>query len=162
MKINLTSFNPLSADMSGNSRKIIELLRAPALQADLLVLPEAALCGCPLFDLFDDKRLQAQNTVALKEIAKETKKTACVLGYVEKDGKAHTTAVAYIYKGKITKIFDSEVVSLNGKNIQITLADPQDFQPDPDADLVLFVLARPYIKGNISSRLDALKKFAKK
>lgn len=162
MKINLTSFNPLSADMSGNSRKIIELLRAPALQADLLVLPEAALCGCPLFDLFDDKRLQAQNTVALKEIAKETKKTACVLGYLEKDGKAHTTAVAYIYKGKITKIFDSEVVSLNGKNIQITLADPQDFQPDPDADLVLFVLARPYIKGNISSRLDALKKFAKK
>lgn len=162
MKINLVSFNPLSADISGNGRKIVELLRAPAPQADLFVFPEAALCGCPLFDLFDDKRLQTQNAATLKEIAKEIKNTPCVLGYLEKDGKAHTTAAAYIYKGKITKIFDSELISLNGKNIQITLTDPQDFQPDPDADTVLFLLARPYIKGNITTRLDALKKFAKK
>ena len=70
MKINLVSFNPLSADISGNGRKIVELLRAPAPQADLFVFPEAALGGCPLFDLFDDKRLQTQNAVYLKEIAK--------------------------------------------------------------------------------------------
>ena len=61
MKINLVSFNPLAADVAGNARKAAELLRAPAPEADLIVLPEAALCGCPLFDLFDDKRLIVQN-----------------------------------------------------------------------------------------------------
>lgn len=162
MKINLVSFNPLAADAAGNARKAAEVLRAPAPEAELVVFPEAALCGCPLFDLFDDKRLAAQNTAALKELAKETKKSACVLGYLDHRSGQNVTAAAYIYKGKITKIFDTETVSLNGKNLQITLDDPQNAQADPDADAVIFTLARPYQKGNVSPRLEALKKFAKK
>ncbi len=161
MKINLVSFNPLAADAAGNARKAAELLRAPAPEADLIVLPEAALCGCPLFDLFEDKRLIMQNAAALKELAKETKKTACVLGYLDRQSGQSVTAAAFIYKGKITKIFDTETVSLNGKNLQISLEDPQNATADPDADAVIFVLARPYKKGNILPRLEALKKFAK-
>lgn len=152
----------MAADAASNSRKITELLQAPAPQAELLVLPEAALCGCPLFDLFDDKRLHAQTAAALKEVAKETKKTACVLGYLDRQNSQSVTAAAFIYKGKITKIFDTETVVLNGKNLQITLEDPHTAQADPDADAVIFVLARPYKKGNVAPRLEALKKFAKK
>lgn len=162
MKINLVSFNPLAADAAGNARKAAEVLRSPALPADLFVFPEAALCGCPLFDLFDDKRLVSQNVAALKELAKETKKTACVLGYLDRQNGQSVTAAAYIYKGKITKIFDTQTVSLNGKNLQISLEDPQNASADPDADAVIFTLARPYIKGNVTVRLEALKKFAKK
>ena len=51
MKINVSSFNPLTADIRGNKERIIALLKAPAPVADLLLLPEAALCGCPLFGL---------------------------------------------------------------------------------------------------------------
>lgn len=80
MKINLVSFNPLAADSVGNARKAVEFLRAPAPEADLFVFPEAALCGCPLFDLFDDKRLIMQNASALKELAKETKKNRLCAG----------------------------------------------------------------------------------
>ncbi len=162
MKINVASFNPLAADAAANARKAVELLQSPALPAELLVLPEAALCGCPLFDLFDDKRLHAQMSAALKTVAKETKKTACVLGCLDKQGGQSVTAAAFIYKGKITKIFDTQTVALNGKNLQITLEDPHMAQADPDADAVIFVLARPYKKGNVSLRLEALKKFAKK
>lgn len=162
MKINLASFNPLAADVASNTRKITELLQEPLSQADLLVLPEAALCGCPLFDLFDDKRLHAQAAAALKEVAKATKKTACVLGYLDRQAGQSVTAAAFIYKGKVTKIFDTETVVLNGKNIQITLEDPHAASADPDADVVIFVLARPYKKGNVAPRLEALKKFAKK
>lgn len=162
MKINLISFNPLAADAAGNARKAVEILRAPAPEADLFVFPEAALCGCPLFDLFDDKRLCAQNVAALKEIAKETKNAACVLGYADCQSGQSVTAAAFIYKGRITKIFDTETVSFNGKKLQISLEDPQNTTADPDADAVIFLLARPYQKGNIAPRLEALKKFAKK
>ena len=101
MNINLVSFNPLSADIAGNAARVADILRAPAPKGDLIILPEAALCGCPLFDLFDDKRLLAQNAAALKELAKETKETALVLGYMDRQDGASVTAAAYIYKGKI-------------------------------------------------------------
>ncbi len=162
MKINLVSFNPLAADISANASQIIEQLRAPAPKADLLLFPEAALCGCPLFDLFEDKHLLAQNAAALKEIAKETKETALVLGYMDKQNGASVTAAAFIYKGKIIKIFDTQTVSFKGKQIQFVLDTPENAQPDPEADVVVFLTARPYLKNNISPRLDALKKFSKK
>lgn len=161
MKINLASFNPLTADIRGNKEHIIALLKAPAPKADVLVLPEAALCGCPMMDLFEDERLLKETALALKEIAKETKETACVLGFQDKSGKDFVSAAAFIYKGKITKIYDSEVVSLSGKDVQIVLGDLQD-APALDADVIIHLSARPYEKGNVTERLDALKKFAKK
>lgn len=161
MKINLASFNPLTADICGNKEHIIALLKAPAPKADVLVLPEAALCGCPMLDLFEDERLLKETALALKEIAKETKETACVLGFQDKSGKDFVSAAAFIYKGKITKIYDSEVLSVAGKEVQIVLGDLQD-APALDADIIIHLSARPYEKGNVTERLDALKKFAKK
>ena len=164
MQINLASFNPLAADITFNAKSIIDLLRAPAPKADLLVLPEAALCGCPLFDLFDDKRLLSQAAPALKNIAKETKDTAVVFGLAERVNKESSTALAFIYKGKVTKIYDCETVDFKGLHLQLVLGMPDDknFSPDPDADIVLFLMARPYLKGNLAPRLESLKKYAKK
>ena len=164
MQINLASFNPLAADLAANAQAIIDLLRAPAPKADLLVLPEAALCGCPLFDLFDDKRLLAQTAPALKTIAKETKDTAVVLGIADRVNKAAATALAFIYKGKITKIFDAETVDFKGLKLQMILGSPAEATScaDPDADAVLFLMARPYVKGSVAAHLDSLKKYAKK
>ncbi len=162
MKINLVSFNPLSADISANSTRILEYLRAPAPKADLFLFPEAALCGCPLFDLFEDKQLAAQNNAALKEIAKETKNTAVVLGYMDKQKGTSVTAAAFIYKGKVTKIFDTQTILFQNKKIQFILGVPEDSKADSEADLVLFLAARPYLKGNIVPRLHMLEKFSKK
>ncbi len=161
MKINLSSFNPLTADVRGNKERVIALLKAPAPKAELLVLPEAALCGCPMLDLFEDERLMKENAAALKDIAKETKTTACVLGFQDKLGKEPASAAAFIYKGKITKIYDSETVDFNGRTLQIVLGDLAD-APAEDADVILHLCARPYEKGNVAERLEALKKIAKK
>ena len=161
MKINLASFNPLTADVSANAQHIIALLKAPAPKADLLLLPEAALCGCPMLDLFEDERLLKQSAAALKEIAKLTQNTACVLGFQDKLGKEFVTAAAFIYKGKITKIYDSETISFAGQTLQIVLGPLQD-APREDADVILHLTARPYEKGNVAERLDELKKQAKK
>lgn len=161
MKINVSSFNPLTADIRGNKERIIALLKAPAPVADLLLLPEAALCGCPLFDLFEDERLLKENASALKEIAKETQHTACVLGFQEKQGKEPVSAAAFLYKGKMTKIYDTETVEFKGKTLQIVLSDLEN-APKLDADIILYIYARPYEKGNVAERLALLKKQAKK
>ena len=48
MKIYASSLNPRSADIAANAENIIRLLKTAAPQADLVLLPEAALTGCPL------------------------------------------------------------------------------------------------------------------
>lgn len=163
MKITLVSFNPLTAAVRSNKEQVLSLLKSPAPKGDLLVLPEAALCGCPLFDLFEDKQLAAENLAALKEIASASKNQPLVLGYVDKQDKQPTTAAAFIYKGKITKIFDTETVEVDGTRVQIVVGQaPQDSEADDDADVVVFLHAQPYTKGNVLPRLEALQKFAKK
>ena len=144
MKITLSSFNPLSGAVHANKEQVLELLRSVTPKGDVLVLPEAALCGVPLFDLFDNKQLLAQNLQALKEIAKSVKDTALIIGYMDKEEKSHVTAAAFIYKGKITKIFDSEVVELKGQQVQIIVgSSPEDVSADADADSVIFLNTRP-------------------
>ena len=163
MKITLVSFNPLTAAVNYNKQQIIDLLKSPAPKGDLVVLPEAALCGCPLFDLFEDKQLLAHNSAALKEIAKVSKETPLVLGYIDKQDRQSTTAAAFIYKGKITKIFDTETVEVNGHRVQLVIGqDPQTCEADDDAEAVVFLCAQPYTKGAIMPRLENLQKFAKK
>lgn len=161
MKIYLSSFNPRVADISGNAAAIARLLKTAALQADLLLLPEAALTGCPMYDLFEDKRLIKQNLTALKELAKQAKDVACVLGYVDYEGKEPVSAAAFIYKGKITKIFDTETVEYKGRRVQICLGDPAACSGD-DADIILNPCAVPYRQGETPAREAALKKAAKK
>lgn len=163
MKITLVSFNPLTAAVSDNKEQILRLLKSPAPKGDLLVLPEAALCGVPLFDLFEDKQILAHNLSALKEIAKNVKDVPLVLGYMDKQDRRPVTAAAFIYKGRITKIFDAETVNVNGHNVQIVVGQaPQDFQADDDAEAVVFLHTQPYTKGSVALRLEALQKFAKK
>ena len=162
MKIYAVSFNPRAADMTANAENIARLLQTASAQADMLLLPEAALCGCPLYDLFDDKRLAKQNTEALKTIAKHTKDIACVAGYVDVVNKEPVSAAAFIYKGKITKIFDDETVEYKGRTFRICLGDLSQYSSVSDTDLVLNICALPYRQGQTPQRLETLKKAAKK
>ena len=144
MKITLASFNPLPAAVVSNKNQVLELVKSPAPKGELLVLPEAALCGCPLFDLFGDKELLKQNQAALKELAKAARDIPVVLGYMDKDGNTPVTAAAYLYKGKITKILDTHTVNVNGTRVQINVGQaPQDAYVDDEADVVVFLHTTP-------------------
>lgn len=162
MKIYATSFNPRVGDIAANAENIIRLLKTASAQADLLLLPEAALTGCPLCDLFEDKRIVKQNLDALKEIAKHTKDIACVLGYIDYLDKAPASAIAFIYKGKITKIFDDETVDFMGQTLQICPGDMAQYKNFSEADVVLNPCAVPYRRGETPARIESLKKAAKK
>ena len=100
MKINVSSFNPLTADIRGNKERIIALLKAPAPVADLLLLPEAALCGCPLFDLFEDERLLKENASALKEIAKKPNTRLACWAFKKSKAKSPSARRLFCIKAK--------------------------------------------------------------
>lgn len=161
MKIYIQPFNPRSADIKGNKESIINALKTASAQADLLVLPEAALCGCPLFDLFENKELLKQNRDAVKEIAKHTQKTAVLFGCMEEQDKQPTTAAMFIYKGKITKIFDTETLDFAGKTLQIVLGNLEDYK-NFDADYILNIFAWPFQQGGPAKKIESLLKISKK
>lgn len=72
-------------DMDGNSSRIIDSMRwAESEGADLLLLPELAICGYPPEDLVLRDGFVEQNLDALQRVAAESGHTAVVVGFVDR------------------------------------------------------------------------------
>lgn len=136
MKIAVCQINHIIGDIAGNSAKIIKYLKKAQNQgADIAVFPETAISGYPCGDLWQNKDFIKKQLKALREISKYTKKTACIIGYVDFNDKVDflENACAFIYKGKIL-----------GKSTKMRLAlwdvfyDPRYFVPAEKQKLVNF------------------------
>lgn len=78
--IAIAQMNAQSGDLQGNSDKILDYLdQAEAASADLLVLPEACLCGYPIGDIANRPHFIQQNTAAIGVIAQATKGKHCAM-----------------------------------------------------------------------------------
>ena len=74
ISIAIAQMNAQSGDLRGNSDKILDYLQqAETAKADLLVLPEACLCGYPIGDIANRPHFIQQNASAIDEIVKATK-----------------------------------------------------------------------------------------
>jgi NAD+ synthase (glutamine-hydrolysing) len=72
-------------DVSGNSAKIIDAMEwAESVDADLLLLPELAICGYPPEDLVLRDGFIDQNLDALDTIAARSGSTAVIVGFVDR------------------------------------------------------------------------------
>ncbi|HEY3884275.1 MAG TPA: nitrilase-related carbon-nitrogen hydrolase, partial [Vicinamibacterales bacterium] len=70
MRVALAQINPTSADVEGNTAKIIDAVReAAARGADLVVTPEMALPGYCIGDLVEDAAFLEANERAVHRIA---------------------------------------------------------------------------------------------
>ena len=77
--------NPTVGDCPGNAAKMLRWIREASAQgADLVVFPECALCGYPVWDLANKKSFIEAGLRELKKIAAATRglKTAVVLGFI--------------------------------------------------------------------------------
>jgi NAD+ synthetase len=89
MRIALAQINPTSADLTGNTRRIIDAIAAAADQrAELVVLPELALPGYCIGDLVEDEGFLAANERALQEIAVAARGISAIVGFIDVD-QAH-------------------------------------------------------------------------
>jgi len=81
MRLALGQLNATIGDFPGNAAKIEALWReAEAARADLLLVPELALCGYPPRDLLDRPSFQAENARLLASLTRRAGRTALLLG----------------------------------------------------------------------------------
>lgn len=101
----IAQMNPTVGDYAANTEKIIEWIRqAEQKSADLIVFPELALCGYPVWDLATRKPFIRQGLKQLEKIAAATRnfKVTVALGYIDegKNGRS-LNAMAWISRGRI-------------------------------------------------------------
>ncbi len=102
----IAQMNPTVGDYPANTAKILDWIRqAEHKSADLIVFPELALCGYPVWDLATREQFVKQGQDQLRKIADATRKfkVTTALGFIDK-GKPGTrgfNSMAWISGGKI-------------------------------------------------------------
>ena len=109
--IGIAQINPIAGNIEYNARKIANYIKkADDLDLDMVVFPELALMGYPIEDTIDrHPHIVEENVKWLKGLAKITKKTAALIGFIEprkKDvtGKRFFNSVAILQNGNIQGI----------------------------------------------------------
>ena len=106
MKIALCQFNPIIGDIEGNKKKILEgYQKGVKDNADVVILPELALCGYPPLDLVEKKEFRTAVLKAGEEIALQTNGVGLIFGTITED-----------YEDNIgTGIYNSAMMCYDGK-----------------------------------------------
>lgn len=110
--IGLAQINPIAGDIEYNAKKVIKYINhAQNIGLDVVVFPELTLMGYPIEDTIDRHPIIVEENVKwLKEIAKITKSTSAIVGFVEPrkydhlTGKKYYNSVAVLQDGKIQGI----------------------------------------------------------
>lgn len=108
-------------DIDGNVARIIEAIDwATEREADVLLLPELAVCGYPPEDLVLKSGFVDANLAAISEIAAHTSSTAVVVGFVDrlenarKDDDARprpiTNAAAILAEGRVVDVYHKRLL----------------------------------------------------
>ena len=110
--IGLAQINPIAGDIEYNATNVIHYINhAQTIGSDVVVFPELTLMGYPIEDTIDRHPIIVEENVKwLKEIAKITKSTSAIVGFVEPrkydhlTGKKYSNSVAVLQDGKIQGI----------------------------------------------------------
>ena len=109
MRLALGQMNATIGDFAGNGARIDALWKeAEAAKADLLLVPEMALCGYPPRDLLDRPSFQAETRRLLSELARRAGRTALLAGTFlpnpAKTGKPLFNAAVLLRNGRIASV----------------------------------------------------------
>lgn len=106
MKIALAQINTTVGDLAGNEAKITAAYRRGVeVGADLVMVPELAVCGYPPRDLLSRSRFIDQNRAVVERLARAAVKTGLLVGYVDRNpkrpGREATNAVGLLQNGEV-------------------------------------------------------------
>ena len=107
LTIGIGQINPTVGDFEGNTKKILSYLeQADEEGIDLLVFPELAISGYPVWDLANKKSFVEGGLKSLAEITEATRAAdvTVAVGFIDRarqdHGKSHN-AIAVIHRGKL-------------------------------------------------------------
>ena len=108
MKIALAQINTTVGDLEGNEAKILaSYAQASGVGVDLVLFPELTLTGYPPRDLLLKSSFVTRNLEARDRLARASKNTAMLVGYVGKNesrpGREVTNCAALLKDGKIVE-----------------------------------------------------------
>ena len=109
MNIAISQINTTVGDFEGNSDKIVDAWRhADKAGAELVVLPELALCGYPPRDLLAKPAFLRQNQMALERLAKRGGRAVAVVGYASvnetNSGRPARNSAAVLRDGQVAAL----------------------------------------------------------
>jgi NAD+ synthetase len=109
MRLALGQMNATIGDFAGNGAKIEALWKeAEAARADLLLVPEMALCGYPPRDLLDRSSFQEDADRLLSALARRAGRTALLAGTLlpnpAKTGKPFFNAAVLLRNGRVAAV----------------------------------------------------------
>ena len=109
--IGMAQIDPSAGNLEFNEKKIAKYIKySEKIGLDMVIFPELALMGYPIEDTIDRHPLIVRENIKwLKGLAKITKNTTAVVGFVEPrekdaEGKRFYNSVAILQNGKITGI----------------------------------------------------------
>jgi NAD+ synthase (glutamine-hydrolysing) len=180
LRIALAQINTTVGDFDGNVKKILGAIDgARALKADIVTLPELAICGYPPEDLLFKPQFIQANLQSLQKIVEASNGITVVVGFVDSDGDIYNAA-ALISDGKLIGIYhkmylpnygvfdenryfragkECPVYVVNGIGIGINIcediwyeAGPATVQAYAGAEVIINISASPYHTGKGESR----------
>ena len=109
--IGMAQIDPSAGNLEFNAKKIAKYIKySEKIGLDMVIFPELALMGYPIEDTIDRHPLIVRENIKwLKGLAKITKNTTAIVGFVEPrekdaEGKRFYNSVAILQNGKITGI----------------------------------------------------------
>jgi NAD+ synthase (glutamine-hydrolysing) len=181
----MAQINTTVGDFDGNIRKIMGAVdNARSAGADIITLPELAVCGYPPEDLLFKPTFIQANLDSLQKIAEAAKGITVITGFVDTDGDIYNAA-AILHSGKIAGVYhkiylpnygvfdenryfhagkDCPIFMISGVAVGITIcediwyeAGPATVQASAGAEVIVNISASPYHagKGTFRERMIA-------
>jgi NAD+ synthase (glutamine-hydrolysing) len=180
LRIAMAQINTTVGDFDGNVKRILGAVdTARSAGADIVTLPELAVCGYPPEDLLFKPQFIQANLDSLQKIAESAKGITVITGFVDADGDIYNAA-AVLHSGKVSGVYhkiylpnygvfdenryfragaDCPVFIIGGVAVGITIcediwyeAGPATVQANAGAEVIINISASPYHAGKGAAR----------
>jgi NAD+ synthetase len=153
--IGLAQINPIAGNIEYNAKKIVKHIKhAQNIGLDLVVFPELALMGYPIEDTIDRHPIIVEENVKwLKEIAKITKQTAALVGFVE--SRRAENLVGKRYYNSVGILWNGEIQGIIRKSLLPTYSEFNDYryiEPSPVVGVQGAETLEVFEKGKVQNR----------
>jgi len=101
MRLALAQINATVGDIAGNTERVLAAYRqAERGGADLVLFPELAITGYPPLDLLGKRSFVEANLEAIERITGQIRRTAAVVGFVDRQHDQLFNAAAFLHRGQ--------------------------------------------------------------